>query len=69
VSSEQLFSRDLSFESGKSDFSLFQVFDPQRREMGEVWGAHFGIVGKPVPDFLISVISIYQAVVSQIDRI
>jgi len=44
----------LSFESEKSDFHFFNVLTPQMK--GRVKsGAHFGIVGKHIPDFLIPV--------------
>ena len=54
--SEELHSRVLSFESGKIHFSrFFHVFDPPNGEKGSSWGADFGVVGKPIPTFLIAV--------------
>jgi len=50
------FAAVLSFESAKADFPhFFDVFDPPNEEEGLKLGAHFGIVGKPIPDFLIAV--------------
>ena len=34
---------------------FFHVFDPQNRGKGSSWGAKFGVVGKPIPTFLIAV--------------
>jgi len=67
---EQLCSRVLSFESGKSDFSSFFVtfFTPQMRGKGWSWGAYFGIFGKCVkfelmtvthPQFLFGLFIVY----------
>jgi len=39
----------LSFECGKIDCSqLFHVFHPQMREVVNLGGANFGVVGKPL---------------------
>ena len=54
--SEELHPRVLSFESGKTHFSrFFHVFDPPNGGKGSSWGADFGVVGKPIPTFLIAV--------------
>ena len=54
--SEKLHSRLLSFETGKTHFSrFFHVSDPPIGGKGSSWGADFGVVGKPIPTFLIAV--------------
>ena len=39
----------------KPIFAFFHVFDPPNRVKGSSWGADFGVVGKPIPTFLIAV--------------
>ena len=34
---------------------FFRVFDPLNGGKGSSWGADFGVVGKPIPTFLIAV--------------
>ena len=34
---------------------FFHVFDPPNGGKGSSWGADFGVVGKPIPTFLIAV--------------
>ena len=34
---------------------FFPVFDPPNGRKGSSWGADFGVVGKPIPTFLIAV--------------
>jgi len=49
----QLCSRVLSFESGQSDFvAFFWFLTPNEGEEVKL-GAHFGVVKKPIADFLI----------------